>query len=181
MKTHAKMVILDRDGVINVDTEDFIRSPADWIAIPSSLEAIAKLNNAGYKVVIATNQSGIARGYFDEYDLKAIHHKMKKAIEEAGGHIDFIAHCPHGPDDGCTCRKPLPGLLDQIEAHYHCSLEDVPFVGDSLRDLQAAEAHGAQPILVKTGNGLKTKANPDFNQQTPTYDDLASFVSDFLA
>lgn len=151
-----KLVILDRDGVINVESSAYIKSPAEWRAIPGSLEAIRRLNRAGFTVVVATNQSGLARGLFARADLDAIHRKMREAVAEAGGHIDRIFVCPHGPKDNCPCRKPRPGLLHEIAETYGLSLEGVPVVGDSARDLEAARKAGARPILVRTGNGDKT-------------------------
>ena len=175
MADSFRLVVLDRDGVINKDSDAFIKSPDEWVAIPGSLEAIARLCDAGYTVAVATNQSGIARGYYDEKVLGAIHDKMLAGAREAGGKIDFIAFCPHGPDDGCDCRKPQPGLLKQIAEHYRAPLYDVPVVGDSLRDLQAAAAVGASPMLVLTGKGEKTANDmPEAFRAIPIYADLAS-------
>ncbi len=172
-----KLIILDRDGVINHDSDDYIKSPDEWLPIDGSLEAIAKLNKAGYTIAVATNQSGIARGLYDHETLEKIHQKLHHCVEEAGGRVDFIAYCPHGPDDGCDCRKPKPGLLIQIAKHYDISLKDVPFIGDSYRDLQAAQAVGAQPVLLKTGYGEKTIANNNLDG-IPVYQDLQSYVED---
>ena len=170
-----RLVVLDRDGVINEDSDAFIKSPDEWVAIPGSLEAIAKLCDAGFTVTVATNQSGIARGYFDQQVLDAIHDKMLASVREAGGNIDVLAVCPHGPDDDCDCRKPRPGLLWQIANRYQASLDNVPVVGDSLRDLQAGAAVGARPMLVLTGKGEKTaKALPETLKATPVYPDLAA-------
>ncbi|MDJ0759983.1 MAG: D-glycero-beta-D-manno-heptose 1,7-bisphosphate 7-phosphatase [Woeseiaceae bacterium] len=175
MTDSFRLVVLDRDGVINEDSDAFIKSPDEWVAIPGSLEAIARLCDAGYTVTVATNQSGIARGYFDEQVLDAIHDKMLTGARMAGGEIDFVAVCPHGPDDDCDCRKPRPGLLKQIADRYRASLDDVPVVGDSLRDLQAGASVGAKPMLVLTGKGEKTaQALPDDLKSTPVYADLAS-------
>ncbi len=151
-----RYVLLDRDGVINQDSDDFIKSPEEWLPIEGSLEAIALLNEHGYKVVVITNQSGLARGLFDAATLEKIHAKMQRMAEEKGGKIDAIYFCPHGPDDGCNCRKPKPGLLEAFAADNHVSLSGIAVIGDSLRDLQAAQAVGASPILVKTGKGQKT-------------------------
>lgn len=152
-----KMVILDRDGVINVDSEDYIKSPEEWHPIPGSLEAIALLNQHGFTVTIATNQSGLARGYYSEEMLQKIHQKMHDALHHLGGKIEGIFYCPHGPNDDCLCRKPKPGLLQQIASTYGlATLENVPFVGDSMRDIEAAIAANAKPVLVHTGNGQKT-------------------------
>lgn len=154
----AKLVILDRDGVINHDSDFFVKSPGEWQPIDGSVDAIRRLTAAGFTVTVATNQSGIGRGLMSEDDLAAIHSKMRQIISDAGGEIGHIAHCPHHPDDGCDCRKPLPGLLTQIAAHYGVPLAGVPVIGDSLRDLEAAAAVSARPLLVLTGNGEKTLA-----------------------
>ncbi|MBV7481469.1 D-glycero-beta-D-manno-heptose 1,7-bisphosphate 7-phosphatase [Bordetella sp. BOR01] len=152
-----KLIVLDRDGVINQDSDAFVKNPDEWIALPGSLAAIARLSQAGYTVVVASNQSGLARGLFDVTMLNAIHAKMHRELAQAGGVVDAIFLCPHGPDDGCTCRKPLPGMYHDIANRYDASLAGVPAVGDSLRDLQAAAAAGCAPWLVLTGNGAKTR------------------------
>jgi D-glycero-D-manno-heptose 1,7-bisphosphate phosphatase len=176
-----KLVVLDRDGVINVDSDDYIRSPDEWRPIPGSLDAIAALTRAGYRVAVATNQSGLARGYFDDETLQAIHRKMQRMVTEAGGRIDDIAWCPHGPDDGCDCRKPAPGLLRQLERRVGRSLRGVPVIGDSLRDLEAAASVGAAPMLVRTGKGAATEASlPASLAATPVFDDLAAAVASVL-
>lgn len=152
-----KMIILDRDGVINFDSEEYIKAPDEWHPIPGSLEAIALLNSHGYTVTVATNQSGLARGYYDVNALDAIHQKMCDAALAQGGEIAGIFYCPHGPLEDCSCRKPKPGLLHQIAATYQLStLENVPFIGDSMRDIEAAIAAHAKPVLVYSGNGEKT-------------------------
>lgn len=151
-----KLIVLDRDGVINFDSEEYIKHPSEWLPIPGSLEAIALLNQKGYTVVVATNQSGLARQLFDMETLLAIHDKMHRELAMHGGHIADIFFCPHGPDDHCACRKPKPGLLEQIAHKYDIALSEVPFVGDSIRDIETAQAIGAIPILVLTGNGKKT-------------------------
>lgn len=148
-----KLIVLDRDGVINHDSADFIKTPEEWIALPGSLEAIARLNQQNWRVIVASNQSGLARGLFDMYALNEIHAKFKRELAEVGGQVDAIFICPHGPDDGCTCRKPLPGMLHDIARRYDTPLHQVPAVGDSLRDLQAAATAGCSPWLVQTGNG----------------------------
>jgi len=176
-----KLVILDRDGVINHDSDRFIKSPEEWRPIPGSLEAIARLTQWGYRVVVATNQSGIGRGLFDMDALNAIHDKMAKAVALTGGRIDSIFFCPHAADANCQCRKPLPGLLHEIARRYHADLTGVPAVGDSLRDLQAALAVGAQPILVLTGKGKKTQADPELPPQTQVFPDLAAAVAHITA
>lgn len=152
------LLILDRDGVINKESRDFIKSADEWQPLPGSIDAIAALSKAGYTVTIASNQSGLARGLFDRAALAAMHEKLHGLVRAAGGHVDRIVVCPHGPDDDCDCRKPKPGLLLQLGAHYGAALTDVPVIGDSLRDLEAAIAAGARPILVRTGNGQKTEA-----------------------
>jgi len=170
-----KLVILDRDGVINYDSKDFIKSPEEWHPIPGSLEAIAKLNQAGFNIAIATNQSGLARQFFDNQMLDLIHQKMQKYLAYLGGKIDAIFFCPHGPDDNCLCRKPKPGLLLEIASHFSIdfSRSPVPCIGDSLRDIEAAQAAGCRPILVKTGNGLKTANSlPDSLKHIEQYSDL---------
>lgn len=156
MNRSTRLVILDRDGVINQDSPDYIKSPEEWVALPNSLEAIAFLTSKGFKVVVATNQSGLARGYYSEHTLNLIHKKMQDQLALLGSRIDGIYYCPHGPNDGCRCRKPLPGLLEQIASHYQVSLDNVPFVGDSYRDLEAARSFNCWPVLVRTGNGEKT-------------------------
>jgi D-glycero-D-manno-heptose 1,7-bisphosphate phosphatase len=178
-----KLIILDRDGVINEDSDAYIKSVDEYIPIPGSLEAIARLNRAGYTVVVATNQSGIARGLFDENTLQQMHEKLKRLLAEVGGTIANIYYCPHGPDEACDCRKPMPGMLQQILKDYPVDPTSVPAIGDSLRDLQAAQQVGAQPILVKTGKGQKTvqqlSDQPEL-QQVPAYQNLAAAVDALL-
>lgn len=176
-----KLIILDRDGVINFDSAQFIKSPDEWKPIPGSLDAIARLNQAGYRVVVATNQSGIGRGLFDMDTLNAIHDKMLKALSQAGGRIDAFFFCPHTGADECACRKPKSGMLEEIAARFNADLTGVPTVGDSLRDLQAAAAVGAQPLLVRTGKGEKTAADPDLPPGTLIFRDLAAAVAHILA
>lgn len=171
-----KLVILDRDGVINRDSDNYIKSPDEWIPIEGSLEAIARLSHAGYRVVVATNQSGVGRGLFSMDMLNAIHEKMHRAAAHAGGRIDAVFFCPHTNEDKCSCRKPKPGMLEEIAARLHCDLADVPAIGDSLRDLQAAISAGAQPVLVLTGKGMKTRSDPKFPAATPVFADLAAVV-----
>lgn len=175
-----KLVILDRDGVINHDSAAYIKSPEEWKPIPGSLEAIALLSQAGYRVLVATNQSGVGRGLFEMATLNAIHDKMHRALGLAGGRIDGIFYCPHAQDAGCNCRKPKPGLLQEIAHRFGVDLDGVPFIGDSLRDLQAAAAVGAQPILVLTGKGKKTRKDGDLPTGTVVYDDLATAVRSLL-
>jgi len=169
-----KLVILDRDGVINFDSDQFIKSPEEWKPIPGSLAAIARLNQQGYRVVVATNQSGIGRGLFGMDTLNAIHDKMLKAAAQAGARIDAVFFCPHTNADGCECRKPKSGMLHEIATRYNTDLAGVPVVGDSLRDLQSAAAAGAQPMLVMTGKGVKTATDPALPPQTLLFPDLAA-------
>lgn len=175
------LIILDRDGVINYDSEDFIKSPAEWVAIPGSLEAIARLNRAGYRVVVASNQSGLARGFFDTQILEQIHAKMRRELTQVGGVIEAIFFCPHGPEDNCHCRKPRPGLLREIARQLQCDLTGVPAVGDSLRDLHAALAVGARPMLVRTGKDLQGLGKDEIPPNVPVYDDLACVADALLA
>ncbi|MEJ2456332.1 MAG: D-glycero-beta-D-manno-heptose 1,7-bisphosphate 7-phosphatase [Candidatus Thiodiazotropha sp.] len=176
-----KLVILDRDGVINQDSDNYIKSPEEWIPIEGSLNAIARLSRAGFRIFVATNQSGIARGLFSIETLHAIHQKMLNEIQHRGGTIDAILFCPHGPDDGCDCRKPKPGLYLEIARRVGQSLKEVPVIGDSFRDLQAAEAVEARPILVRTGKGERTiRQHADEIAHMTVYDDLASAVDMLL-
>jgi D-glycero-D-manno-heptose 1,7-bisphosphate phosphatase len=176
-----KLIVLDRDGVINQDSAHFIKSPDEWRPIPGSLEAIARLNHAGYRVVVATNQSGIGRGLFDMATLNLIHEKMHKALALAGGRVDAVFFCPHTGDSDCECRKPKPGMLREIGQRFALDLADVPVVGGSLRDLQAAEAVGAKPMLVLTGKGEKTLREGSFPKNTVIFPDLAFAASALLA
>jgi D-glycero-D-manno-heptose 1,7-bisphosphate phosphatase len=153
----VKLIILDRDGVINEDSDDYIKSAEEWVPIAGSIEAIAALSKAGYTIAVATNQSGISRHLFDEFDLAAMHQKMCNLVEEQGGEIAGVFFCPHGPDDGCECRKPGIGLLKQIESEFGTSVTDAPFVGDSDKDLLAARLAGCRPVLVLTGKGAATQ------------------------
>jgi len=174
-----RYILLDRDGVINHDSDLFIKSPEEWQAIDGSLEAIALLNEHGFKVAVVSNQSGLARGLFDQAMLDKIHAKMLKMAELKGGKILAIYFCPHGPDDGCNCRKPKPGMLETFAGEHHINLQNVAFIGDSFVDIQAAQAAGAKPILVKTGKGRKTLADyPDLN--IPIFENLyeaAKFIT----
>ena len=175
------LLVLDRDGVINQDSSNFVKSADEWLPLPGSIGAIARLSRAGYTVAVASNQSGLARGLFDRNALRAMHRKLRSLVGAAGGRVDRIVVCAHGPDDDCDCRKPRPGLLHRLARHYDTSLEGVPVIGDSLRDLQAATRAGATPILVRTGNGTKTERNlPAELQAVPTYDDLAAFAAETL-
>lgn len=177
-----KLVILDRDGVINQDTEgEYVTRPDEWEPIAGSLEAIARLYQADYRVVVASNQSGLARGLFDIEALLAIHEKMKRLVAEAGGVIDSIFFCPHGPRQRCDCRKPKPGMLYQIGQRYRVRLAQVPVVGDKLTDLQAARSAGALPFLVRTGQGEKTAAGLKDDDAVPIHTDLAEFADAWIA
>jgi D-glycero-D-manno-heptose 1,7-bisphosphate phosphatase len=171
-----KLVILDRDGVINDDSDSFIKSPDEWRPIPGSLEAIARLNHAGYQVVLATNQSGVGRGLFEVSTLNAIHDRMHRALAQMGGRIDAIFFCPHAQDANCACRKPKPGLLEEIARRFNVDLKGVPCIGDALRDLQAAHAVGAAPILVLTGKGEVTRSAGGLPEDTRIYPNLAAAV-----
>jgi D-glycero-D-manno-heptose 1,7-bisphosphate phosphatase len=176
-----KLIILDRDGVINEDSDDYIKSPDEWIPIPGSLDAVARLNHAGYSVAIASNQSGIARGYFSLETLAAMSVKMNDMLEPLGGRIDAMLFCPHGPGDGCDCRKPRPGMLIEIGNRFQTSLENVPFVGDNINDIKAAQAAGAKPVLVKTGKGEQTAGLIAENSiNVPVYEDLADVANSIL-
>lgn len=175
-----KLIILDRDGVINYDSAQFIKSPDEWKPIPGSLEAIARLTREGWRVVVATNQSGLARGLFEMATLNAIHAKMHKATAQAGGRIEAVFYCPHSADMNCECRKPKSGMLNEIATRYGSDLKGVPTVGDSLRDLQAAASVGARPLLVKTGKGERTLAAGDLPVDTPVFADLGAAVEHLL-
>ena len=169
-----KLIILDRDGVINQDSDQYIKSPEEWTPIPGSIEAIARLTQAGFRVVVATNQSGLGQGLFDIETLNAMHGKMHKAVNQLGGRISAVFFCPHTQDAGCSCRKPQPGMLLEIAERYKIALEGIWVIGDSLRDLQAASAAGARPVLVLTGKGKKTRDSGDLPDGTIIHPDLAA-------
>ncbi len=176
-----KLVILDRDGVINMDSDAFVRSEEEWIPLPGSLEAIARLNQAGYRVAVATNQSGLARGLLTLDDLNAMHRRLRNRLAELGGQVEAIFFCPHGPEDGCNCRKPAPGLLVAAQERLGVSWPDTLVVGDSLRDLEAAWAVGAPAVLVRTGKGERTWVDhADRLGATPIYADLAAVADAIL-
>lgn len=178
--TQDKFVLLDRDGVINRDSEQFIKTPEEWVPIPGSLEAIALLNRQGYKIIVITNQSGVRRGLFDLATLDEIHAKMRRLTEAAGGTIEAVYFCPHGPDQDCHCRKPRPGLLEKFAEDYHAQLDKLFFIGDSLKDIKAGKAVGAKPLLVETGKGHRTRLeNPDLN--VPVFKDLYAAASYILS
>lgn len=181
MTSAKKLVILDRDGVINVDSDSFIKSADEWIPIPGSLEAIARLNHAGYRVVVASNQSGIGRGLFDMAALNDMQAKMQRAAAAVGGRIDAVFFCPHTAEDQCECRKPKPGLLKMIKERFEVDPAATPVVGDSLRDLQAGAALGFPVHLVLTGKGKKTLAAGALPEGTRVHDDLRAFALTFLA
>ncbi len=176
-----KLVILDRDGVINYDSPHFIKSPDEWRPIPGSLEAIARLNHAGFWVVVASNQSGVGRGLFDMATLNAINDKMHRTLGQYGGRIDALFYCPHAADSKCACRKPRPGMFQEIARRFNVDLDGVPAVGDALRDLEAAAAAGAQPVLVRTGKGEKTLEAGNLPDATLVFDDLAQAAEYIMA
>jgi D-glycero-D-manno-heptose 1,7-bisphosphate phosphatase len=181
---NLKLVILDRDGTINADSDEFVKSPEEWQPLPGALEAIARLNHAGWHVAIASNQSGLGRGLFDVASLNAMHTKMLKALAAHGGRIDAIFFCPHTPDDNCTCRKPLPGLFEQIGERFGVDLHGVPAVGDSLRDVQAGALVGCEPHLVLTGKGEAYRGRPlpdTFPVGTRVHEDLGAFADALIA
>ena len=178
-----KLVILDRDGTINSDSDDFVKSPDEWLPLPGSLEAIARLNHAGWRVVVASNQSGLGRGLFDVESLNAMHAKMHKLLALHGGRIDAVFYCPHTADENCHCRKPEPGLFEQIGARFNVQLSSVPTVGDSLRDVLASAAAGCEPHLVLTGKSEKYRGqNPPegLPPGTRVHHDLAAFANFIL-
>ncbi len=180
--TPIKLVILDRDGTINEDSDDFIKSPDEWKPLPGALEAIARLNHAGWHVVVVSNQSGLGRGLFEVSDLNTIHAKMHQMLAAAGGRIDAVFYCPHAPEEACQCRKPASGLFEQIADRYGLDLKNVPVVGDASRDLIAGAAVGCEPHLVLTGKGAVYKARPlpeTFPPHTRVHENLSAFV-DFL-
>lgn len=176
-----RLVVLDRDGVINRESADFIRRPEEWIPLPGSIEAIADLTRGGFTVVVASNQSGVGRGLFPAATLAAIHDRMNRTVEAAGGHLDGIYFCPHRPEEGCACRKPRPGLLRQIEAHYGITLEGKPVIGDSYRDLEAAWSVGGRAILVRTGNGPETESRLPAGAAVEVFADLSAVASALMA
>lgn len=175
-----RLVILDRDGVINQDSDDYIKSPAEWQPIAGSLDAIAQLHRAGFQVMVVSNQSGLARGLFDADTLDAIHAKMLRRVQASGGRIDGIFFCPHHPDEGCGCRKPEPGMIEQLEAAVGASVRGCAFVGDRESDLELARRVGCVPILVRTGNGAATEANAD-TAGVIVLDDLAAVARELVS
>lgn len=182
----TKLVILDRDGVINQDSDNYIKTVDEWIPLPGSIAAIARLHRAGYSVVVATNQSGIGRGLFDLDDLEAMHEKLSELLAQQGAELAGIFYCPHTPEDHCHCRKPAAGLIDAIASEFGVSLNGVPLIGDSLRDLQAGLSHQCTPILIRTGKGTATEkklpAQPEIElQRAAVFDDLGQAVDYLLA
>ena len=177
-----KLIILDRDGVINHDADAYIKGPEEWVPIAGSLEAIARLNHSGYTVVIASNQSGLARGFFDINALNAMHKKMDDLLVKVGGQVDAVFFCPHAPSDNCECRKPKPGLLLDIGKRFNVSLDGVFFIGDTLSDINTAAKAKAKAILVRTGKGLMTekKLNKKDKASVLVFDDLSAAVNDIL-
>ena len=175
----TKLIILDRDGIINQDSLHYIKSPDEYILIPTSVHAIARLNAAGYRVAVATNQSGVSRGFYNEATLALIHEKMLTGVRDAGGCIDAVEYCTHMPDSGCPCRKPNPGMLISLAKRFNCSLDHVPFVGDRVSDIQAAEAAGAIPIMVLSS--MTNKEALTAYPYVPVYDSLADYVDELLA
>jgi len=182
MQSTMKLVILDRDGTINSDSDDFVKTPEEWMPLPGALEAIARLNHAGWHVVIASNQSGLGRGLFDVASLNAMHAKMNKMLATLGGRVDAVFYCPHSPEEACQCRKPLPGLFEQIGARFGVQLSGVPTAGDSLRDLMAGAAAGCEPHLVLTGKSAQYRGGPPPEGLPPgtlVHQDLSAFA-DFI-
>lgn len=177
-----KLIILDRDGVINQDSDDYVKSVDEWEPIPGSIEAIAELSKAGYTVAVATNQSGISRGFFDEFELAAMHQKMCDLVEEKGGQISGVFFCPHGPDDDCECRKPRTGLVEQIECEFGTNVDKLPFVGDSAKDVMCAKLAGCTPVLVLTGKGEMTVAESSESELdgVSIFNDLKEYVDSLL-
>jgi len=177
-----KLIVLDRDGVINHDSDEYIKSPEEWLPIEGSLEAIARLNHGGYTVVVASNQSGLARKYFDIDSLTAMHKKMDDMLAKIGGRVDAVFYCPHGPDDDCDCRKPKPGMLLEIGRRFNVPLKEVVFIGDSISDIKAASNASAQAMLVRTGKGEKAEKiiKLECKESVPVHDNLADAVTAIL-
>lgn len=173
-----KLIILDRDGVINQDSLEYIKSPEEFIFLPKSLEAIARLKQAGYRIAVATNQSGIARGFYDDEILEQIHNKLQTSVQEAGGAIDYIEYCPHFPESGCDCRKPNPGMLHKIAVYFQCSLRGVAYVGDRISDIEVALQVGAKPSIV-ISNMTDRQALMAY-PEVPQFESLYDFVDDYL-
>ncbi|MFL2546474.1 MAG: D-glycero-beta-D-manno-heptose 1,7-bisphosphate 7-phosphatase [Candidatus Rariloculaceae bacterium] len=179
MTDEVKLIVLDRDGVINEDSAAYIKSPAEWRPLAGSIEAIATLNAAGFEIVVVSNQSGIGRGLFSEESLEAIHRKLNEVVAAAGGRIGGIYYCPHAPDEDCECRKPRPGLLRQVADDFDVSLESVPVLGDKASDIEMARRVGARPILVLTGYGQET-AGSISDDAVETFADLAAAAATLI-
>ena len=179
-KETNKLIILDRDGVINLDSDAYIKSPDEWIPIESSLRAIAKLNRAGYKVGVATNQSGVARGYFNEITLAMMHKKMEHELAKVGAQIDALEYCPDHPDNAGPNRKPNPGMANKLLSLFNASAEETWFVGDSISDIECANNAGCKPVLVLTGKGTKTQKKPELPKSVPIFENLEDFVKELL-
>ncbi len=176
-----KLVILDRDGVINEDSENYVKTPEEWCPIPDSLEAIAKLHQADWRIIVVSNQSAVGRGLITLEALGRIHRKMDFALDELGARIDGLFFCPHTPGARCNCRKPKPGLLKDIERRLHVELTGVPFIGDTQKDVAAAKAVGARPMLVLTGKGKATAQARTFPRDVPVYENLAAAADALLS
>ena len=180
MASGARLVMIDRDGVINEDSGEFIKSVAEWRPIAGSLEAIASLHRAGWLVTVVTNQSGVGRGLYDEATLAQIHEHMRARVRAAGGELAGVYYCPHLPDAGCECRKPKPGMFRALERDLGVSVVGAPYIGDRMSDVEAAEAVGARPMLVRTGTGAATVALLGA-RHVPVFDDLAAAARSLLA
>jgi len=180
MASGARLVMIDRDGVINEDSGEFIKSVAEWRPIAGSLEAIASLHRAGWQVAVVTNQSGVGRGLYDEATLGEIHEHMRSRVRAAGGELAGVYYCPHLPDAGCDCRKPKPGMFRALERELGVSVVGAPYIGDRMSDVDAAEAVGARPMLVRTGTGAATVALLG-SRRVPVFDDLAAAARSLLA
>ena len=177
----TKLIILDRDGVINEDSDNYIRSPEEWLPLAGSIEAMAKLHKAGFIVTVATNQSGLARGYFNLDTLTAMHAKMNSLLAQEQGRVSAVKYCAHSPDDQCQCRKPLPGMINELIKEFRATPAETWMIGDSLRDLQAGQAAGCKVALVKTGKGVRTLAKGEGLEGVPVFEDLADFTNFILA
>jgi D-glycero-D-manno-heptose 1,7-bisphosphate phosphatase len=176
-----RFIFLDRDGVVNADSDNYIRNESDWVPIPGSIDAIVNLSHAGFRIAIVSNQSGLARGYFDIGTLNAMHRKLRDLISFRGGRIEMIVFCPHIPDDGCNCRKPLPGMFEQVQVRAGIDLHGIPFIGDSLKDIQAARQLNMVPVLVRTGKGIQAlESGGILLNELLVYDDLKAASDDLI-
>lgn len=187
-----KLLILDRDGTLNRSRDDYVASADEWEALPGALEAVARLNHGGWRVVIATNQSGLGRGLFDVASLNAIHAKMHRKLAAAGGRIEAVFFCPHAPEDACHCRKPEPGLFEQIGDRFGVPLDEVLVAGNALRHVQAGATAGCPPHLLLTGkseylraladdDGVLSEPVPGLPEGTRLHEDLSAFADWLLA